>query len=152
VHFVGLCCLISFGCILYFVGIELFCNVCVGGFCSVSVSWYCAFFESLRLPWLRFFRAFSTVVRQMPGYNSQRLVTANSSKFVICVALLLIVLFYLLFVCKCVLPPGVNPIAVDKYIDINCITFHGAKSIRKYLMKLKRSSQGVDGEVNTTTV
>jgi hypothetical protein len=21
--------------------------------------------------------------------------------------------------CKCVLPPGVNPIAVDKYIDIN---------------------------------
>jgi len=26
----------------------------------------------LRLPWLRFFRAFSSVVRQMPGYNSQR--------------------------------------------------------------------------------
>jgi len=25
-----------------------------------------------RLPWLRFFRAFSSVVRQMPGYNSQR--------------------------------------------------------------------------------
>jgi hypothetical protein len=31
---------------------------------------------------------------------------------------LLIVLFYVLFVCKCVLPPGVNPTAVDKYINI----------------------------------
>jgi len=28
------------------------------------------------------------------------------------------VLFYVLFVCKCVLPPGENPIAVKKYIDI----------------------------------
>jgi hypothetical protein len=28
-------------------------------------------------------------------------------------------MFYVLFVCKCVLPPGVNPIAVDKYININ---------------------------------
>ena len=27
-----------------------------------------------------------------------------------------IVLFYVLFVCKCVLPPGDNPIAVNKYI------------------------------------
>jgi hypothetical protein len=25
-------------------------------------------------------------------------------------------MFYVLFVCKCVLPPGVNPTAVDKYI------------------------------------
>jgi hypothetical protein len=46
----------------------------------------------------------------------------HSSKFVICiffvirVVLLLIVMFYVLFMCKCVLPPGVNPIAVDKYI------------------------------------
>jgi hypothetical protein len=28
-------------------------------------------------------------------------------------------MFYVLFVCKCVLPPGVNPTAVDKYININ---------------------------------
>ena len=27
-----------------------------------------------------------------------------------------IVVFYVLFVCKCVLPPGDNPIAVNKYI------------------------------------
>jgi len=32
----------------------------------------------LRLPWLRFFRAFPPVVRQMPGYNSQRRGTARA--------------------------------------------------------------------------
>jgi hypothetical protein len=37
----------------------------------------------------------------------------HSSAFnVICVVRLLFVLFYVLFVCKCVLPPGVNPIAI----------------------------------------
>jgi len=42
----------------------------------------------------------------------------HSSKLVcICVVrLLLFVLFYVLFLCKCVLPPGDNPIAVNKYI------------------------------------
>jgi magnesium-transporting ATPase (P-type) len=57
----------------------------------------------------------------------------HSSKFLICVVLfvirvvlLLIVMFYVLFMCKCVLPTGVNPIAVDKYINININTekFH----------------------------
>jgi len=33
---------------------------------------------------------------------------------------LLFVLFYVLFVCKCVLSPGDNPIAVNKYI----ISYH----------------------------
>jgi len=33
-----------------------------------------------------------------------------------CVFRLLFVLFYVLFVCKCVLSPGDNPIAVNKYI------------------------------------
>jgi hypothetical protein len=28
-------------------------------------------------------------------------------------------MFYVLSTCKCVLPPGVNPTAVDKYIDID---------------------------------
>jgi hypothetical protein len=35
---------------------------------------------------------------------------------VIWVVRLLFVLFCVLFVCKCVLPPGDNPIAVNKYI------------------------------------
>ena len=37
---------------------------------------------------------------------------------VICVSLLLFVLSYVLIVCTVPLPPGVNPIAVDKYINI----------------------------------
>ena len=66
---------------------------------------------TLQLPWLRFFRALSSVIRQMPGYNSQRRGTALTLPK-------LIVLFCLLFVCKCVLylPTGVNPIAVNIYI------------------------------------
>jgi len=43
----------------------------------------------------------------------------SSTLFVICVVLLLFVLFYVLFVCKCVLPPGDNPTAVNKYINQN---------------------------------
>jgi hypothetical protein len=51
---------------------------------------------TLRLPWLRFLRPFSSVVRQMSGYNSQRRGTARTLPK-------LIVLFCVLFVCKCVL-------------------------------------------------
>ena len=40
----------------------------------------------------------------------------SSILFVICVVRLLFVLFYVLFVCKCVLLPGDNPTAVNKYI------------------------------------
>jgi hypothetical protein len=43
----------------------------------------------------------------------------SEALFVIRVVLLLIVMFYVLLMCKCALPPGVNPIAVDKYISIN---------------------------------
>jgi hypothetical protein len=51
---------------------------------------------TLWLPRLRFFRAFSLVVRQMPGCNSQKRGTARTLPK-------LIVLFCVLFVCKCVL-------------------------------------------------
>jgi hypothetical protein len=50
---------------------------------------------TLRLPWLSFFPYFSSVVRQMPGYNSQRRGTA-------CTLPKLTVLFCVFFVCKCV--------------------------------------------------
>jgi hypothetical protein len=46
-------------------------------FCSV----YSVFIVptgTLWLPWLKFFRVFSSVVRQMPGYNSQRWGTART--------------------------------------------------------------------------
>jgi hypothetical protein len=44
----------------------------------------------------------------------------SSTLGVICVVRLLFLLFYALFACKCVLPPGDNPIAVNKYI----ISYH----------------------------
>ena len=86
----------------------------------------------LWLPWLTFFRAFSSVVMQIPGLNSQ--VGARSALFksschcvvlssfcCYCVVLLFVLfcyygVFYVLIVCTVTLPPGVNPIAVDKYI------------------------------------
>ena len=40
----------------------------------------------------------------------------HSSKIVVLFYVLLFLLFYVLFVCKCVLPPGDNLIAVNKYI------------------------------------
>jgi hypothetical protein len=64
-------------------------------FCSV----YSVFIVptgTLRLTWLRYFRALSWVVRQMPGNNSQRLGTTH-------ILLKLILLFCVLFVCKRVL-------------------------------------------------
>jgi hypothetical protein len=64
-------------------------------FCSVH-SVFIVPTGTLRLPWLRFFRAFSSVVRQMSGYNLQRLGTARTLPK-------LIVFVCVLFVCKCVL-------------------------------------------------
>jgi len=40
----------------------------------------------------------------------------SSTLVVICVVRLIFGLFYVLFLCKCVLPPGDNPTAVNKYI------------------------------------
>ena len=66
------------------------------------------------LPLLRFFRAFSSVVRQMPGQNPQRRGTSRTLPSccvvlcIFCVVLCIFVLFYVLFVlwrslyCLCV--------------------------------------------------
>jgi len=49
----------------------------------------------------------------------------SSTLVVICVVRLLFVLFCVLFVCKCVQPPGDNPTAVNKYIiSYHIITYH----------------------------
>ena len=42
----------------------------------------------------------------------------SSTLVVACFVLLLFVFFHVLFVCKCVLPPGDNPIAVNKYTKL----------------------------------
>jgi hypothetical protein len=54
----------------------------------MSMYCYCIFIVpagTLRLPWLRFFRAVFSVVRQKPGYNPQRRGTARAlPKFLCC--------------------------------------------------------------------
>jgi hypothetical protein len=86
-------------CILIVMFMYSYCYVYVFLLLCMLCSVYSVFIVptgTLRLPWLRFFRAFSSVARQMPGYNSQSGGTARTLPK-------LIVLFCVLFVCKCVL-------------------------------------------------
>jgi hypothetical protein len=84
---------------------------------------------------LRFFRAFSSVVRQMPGYNSKRRGTARtfqtSFKFFDCYvcSVLCILCTVCVSMCTVLLPPGVNPTAV-KYISYHIIRYSGFCSRR----------------------
>jgi len=57
----------------------------------------------------------------------------SSTLVCICVVFLLFVLFYVLFVCKCVLPLGDNPIAINKYI----ISYHIINSSQNFFLSLK---------------
>jgi hypothetical protein len=53
----------------------------------------------VQLSWMRFIRAFSSVVRQKPGYNSPRRGTARTVPITFCVVLCIVfVLFYVLHV------------------------------------------------------
>ena len=70
-------------------------------FLSLSMYSY-VFLDAATLP--EVFRAFSSVVRQMPGYNSPRRGTARTlPKWLYCSMYCLFVSFCVLFVCKCVL-------------------------------------------------
>jgi hypothetical protein len=42
--------------------------------------------------------------------------TGHGPHFTTLVCICVVRLFYVVFVCKCVLPPGDNPVAVNKYI------------------------------------
>jgi len=65
----------------------------------------------------------------------------SSTLVVICVVLLLLVSFYVLFVCKCVLPSGDNQIAVNKCININIFVgpYYGTWFISPYFWCLEFS-------------
>jgi hypothetical protein len=95
-----------------------YCNLCV--FIVMSICFIvclCIFIVpagTLWLPWLRFFRAFPSVVRQMPGYNSQRWDTGRTKLpiflccsmyclFLCCSLFVCFVSFCVSCVCKCVL-------------------------------------------------
>ena len=88
-----------------------------------TVLWLRFFLTWLRffLPWVRFFPCFllscKANARVKPAKTGH--CRHSSTLVVICVVPLLFVLFYVLLVCKCVLPPGDNPIAVNKY-SISC--------------------------------
>jgi hypothetical protein len=71
---------------------------------------HCSYFIVLLLcyPNWGFSVLFSSVVRQMPGYNSQRRGTARTSQF----SFLCIMCIVCVYMCDVLLPPGVNPTAV----------------------------------------
>ena len=60
----------------------------------------------------------------------------SSTLVCICVVRLLFVLFYVLFVCRCVLPPGDNPTAVNKYINTHMHTSTLASVTMLYCRRL----------------
>jgi len=76
---------------------------------------------TLWLSCLRLFHAFSSAVRQMPGYSSQRRGTDHTlpNLVVNCVVLIVncvVLCTVCVYMCTVLLPPGVNPIVVNKYI------------------------------------
>jgi hypothetical protein len=109
-----------------------FCNVCVymgfvmcGCFGNMCTVLWVRFFLTwgFSYPAWNFFRAFSLSCKA--NARAKLAKTGHGPHFsalvVICVVRLLFLLFYVLFVCKYVLPPGDNPIAVNKYINMEKI-------------------------------
>jgi hypothetical protein len=119
-----LCCFVSSQCIYGCIRVW-YCNLCI--FIGMSMYSYCMFYvsSSCRLalfgcPDEVFFRAFSSVVRQMPGYNPQRWVTTRTLPKCLCFSVYCLFCVLLCSVCVCMctvlLPPGGCSVAVNKYI------------------------------------
>jgi hypothetical protein len=93
----------------------------------MSMYSYCMFMYLHRASWhssatlrLRFFRAFSSVLRQRPGYNPQRRGMASTLPKFLCCSMYCLFFVVLCIVCvemcTVLLPPRGYPIAVNKYI------------------------------------
>ena len=108
-----------------------FCNVCV---CEGFVMCFWSYvYRTVTEVFLNLTEVFLTLTEVFPRFflsckTNARVKLAktghgtHSSTLVsICVVRLLFVLFYVLFVCKCVLPPGDNSTVVNKYIKISNI-------------------------------
>ena len=107
-------------------------------FCEAFVLCGC-FGNMYTVLWLRFFlnltEVFLTLTEGFPCFFLSCKANArvklpktgrdpqSSTLVCICVVRLLFVLFYVLFVCKCVLPPGDKPNAVNKYTIISYLLF-----------------------------
>jgi len=82
----------------------------------------------------------------------------SSTLVVICVVWLLFLLFHVLFVCKCVLPPGDNPIVFNKYINIGSAVVQVSRSVLpsgywRLHMEVQQSETGDErSPVSTTDV
>ena len=76
---------------------------------------------TLRLPWLRVFRDFSSVVRQMPGQNPQRRGMARTLPKILCCSMYclfcVVLCIVCVYMCTVLLPPGGYQIAFNKYIS-----------------------------------
>jgi hypothetical protein len=98
------------------------------------------------LHWLRFFIPFPQLYGKCQGKTRKD--GARSALFHISLNLCCsdVVLFYVLFVCKCVLPPGDNSIAVNKHITYhnlcNFWSWDIYSILRSYLHRIN-STEGI---------
>jgi hypothetical protein len=82
---------------------------------------------TLRLPWLRFFRAFASVVRQMPGYNSPRQDTARTVPNIFMLFYVFFVLWRSVYLCLnvyCTIATGWQPNCNLTNISYHIVSCH----------------------------
>jgi len=128
-HFVLICTVVVLYCFAVCVCacVSGFCNVCVcEGFVMCGWFWYYAY-STLTEVFLTLTEVFPCFFLSCKANARVKLAKTGhgphfSTLVVICVVWLF-VLFCVLFVCKCVLLPGDNPIAVNKYISCHIYNF-----------------------------
>jgi hypothetical protein len=97
---------------------------------------------TLRLPCLGFFRAFSSVVRQIPGYNPQRRGTARTLPKCLCCPIYcwfhVVLCIVCVYMCTVLLPPAGYPFAL--YIILPVRTTVRYRSINAVVSQSEKKS------------